>query len=69
MNIHIAWEGISALCAVLTVLAALLTHYVRSVVREEIASLREDFIGAPVFEAYAEATRDRLELLERRYGA
>jgi hypothetical protein len=69
MTIHVSWEAVSAICGALTMLAAALAWFIRAIVRQEMGKLSELYVGAPVFEAYVEATRDHLELLERRHAA
>ena len=69
MQVHITWEAVSAICAVLTGLAAALAFVIRAIVRSEMDRLDGRFVFAQVFEAHADELDRRLKLLENRHAA
>ena len=73
MNVHISWEAVTAIVAVMVALAAGLAWAIRAIVRAELAQLDEKldhrYVLTGVFEAHTEALEGRMKRLERRHAA
>lgn len=69
MTLHIGWDAVSAICAVLGVMTTLLVFSIRSIVREELGKLREAFVSKEVFDEHTKDSGRRLDRLERRHAS